>query len=242
MRKLSNYGRFVTSLRFLTLATALLTPTISAQAAEMMNIRGARYCEVIYTESMTKYVVYNTFGLNDCPESLWRRITVEQVKKEANSSFAHLNGPRHWVIDGFKNSSMLNTHPKTFGGLAMRKAGVLNISILEGIRAKTRSNPHYQQWRVERKTTWVYESGKPVYELIDPEGHIFVMQSYSLQKQSQTESSLSSLGKTLTLPSGWRFKTGVLQKQEELPVKDNVAIVVQDNFLNTYQMAGHDFL
>ena len=124
----------------------------------------------------------------------------------------------------------------------MREAGILHISLIEGIKAKARSNPHYHEWRVERKTHWIYEANKPVYELIDPEGHVFVMQSYSNQKNHQTEASLASLGSKLSLPAGWKFKTGVLTKQETLPAVNGVAVVVQDESLNTYQLAPHDFL
>lgn len=237
---MSNYGRFVAPLVIKTLSIILLITPFSSQAAEKMNIRGSRYCEIIFTESLTTYEVYNTFGLNDCPQAVWDKVNLDQVKKEAGSTFVHLNGPRYWVIDGIKNASLMNSIPKVLGGLAMREAGVLHLSVYDLIRAK--SGSQYQQWKVERQTTWIYEPGKPIYELIDPEGHVFVMQSYSTQKYPQSQASLASLASKLSLPTGWQFKTGDIQKRETLSTTNHLAIVVQDNFLNTYQLAAHDFL
>lgn len=120
----------------------------------------------------------------------------------------------------------------------MREAGVLQLSALDLLKAKE----PYQTHDVKRHTTWIYEKDKPIYELIDPKGNVFVMQSYSIQKSPQTESSLRALGKKLNLPSGWHFKTGVLKQSETLEAIHNVAVVVQDDLLNTYQKASVDFL
>lgn len=237
---ISNYGWFVKQLVIQALSVFLLITPFSSQAAEKMNIRGDRYCEIIFTESITTYDVYNTFGLNDCPQSVWKKVNIAQVKKEVGSSFVHLNGPRYWVIDGFEHSSLVNSTPKILGGIAMREAGILHLSAYDLLRAK--SGSHYQQWKVERQTTWIYEPGKPIYELIDPEGNVFVMQSYSIQKHPQTQAALSSLASKLSLPAGWQFKSGNIKKREAIHTTNNIAIVVQDDFLNTYQMAAHDFL
>ena len=237
---ISNYGRFVAPLAIQALSILLSITSFSSHAAEKMTIRGDRYCEIVFTESITTYKVYNTFGLNDCPAAIWNNINVNQVKKDAGSSFVHLNGPRYWVIDGYKHSSLINATPKTLGGLAMRETGILHLSAYDLLRAK--SGSHYQQWKVERHSTWIYEAGKPIYELIDPEGNVYVMQSYSTQKYPQTKESLTSLVSRLTLPTGWQFKTGDIKNREALHTIDNVAIVVQDDYLNTYQKATHDFL
>lgn len=215
----------------------LLTPFLS-QAADKSHMRGTRYCEIIINKSLTNYAVYNTWGLNDCPERIWEKITVAQVKKETGASFAHLNGPRYWVIDGLTNSNLINPSKKTIAGLELREAGVLHMRVLDLLR----SNSPYHQHIVDRHTTWIYQSGKPIYELIDPKGNVFVMQSYSIEKSPQTSSSLAKLGSKLTLPNGWLFKTGTLKKSEILQAIDNHAVVIQDNFLNTYQLATQDFL
>lgn len=212
-----------------------LTPL--SYSAQNLNMRNKRYCEIILSKSLDTYAVYNTWGLNDCPEASWQKVTVDSVKKETNAERVHLNGPRYWVIDGFSQTALVNPTIKTISGIQMREAGVLKLSLLDLIKNKPYS-PH----QVDRKTTWIYQAGKPVYELIDPDGKTYVMQSYSEQKQAQTIEDLEQLATKLNLPADWKFKTGLLAKEETLVAVDEKAIVIQDNFLNTYQLAEHDFL
>lgn len=206
-------------------------------AAEAEGMRGGRYCEVILSESMTQFAVYNTWGLNTCPEDKWSKVTASEIKKETKATMVHLNGPRYWVIDGFKNTQLINKTIKTFDGIAMREAGVLHIELSALLEPR-----YYRTHEVSRKTTWIYQKNKPVYELVDPKGAVYVMQSYSVELHPQTLESLRQLGTQLELPQGWHFKTGVLEKTELLLATDEKAVVVQDNFLNTYQQATHDFL
>ena len=216
----------------------LLLSIPALQAAEKSHLRGGRYCEILLSKSFTTFAVYNTWGLNGCPEGLWRKETVASVKKETSVKAVHLNGPRYWVIDGFTRSNLLNPTVKSIGGIPMREAGVLHLSVFDLLQSKS----SYQEHKVDRQTTLIYQAGKPVYELIDPKGNVFVMQSYSVELSKQTQATLSNLASKLKLPSGWRFKTGTLKQTERLQAIRNVAVVVQDDLLNTYQMATHDFL
>ena len=216
----------------------LCLPTVSDAAEREDGVRGARYCEIILSQSKLQFAVYNTMGLNECPDNLWKKLTVAEIKKETGSFFVYLNGPRHFVIDGFKNTELVAKEEKKFRYLSLREAGVLHLSlwdIMMGARP-------YREHPVDRKTTWIYKAHRPVYELIDPKGRVFVMQSYSLEKKPLTQARLSSLGGQLTLPSGWSYKTGVLKQDRELKAINNKAVVVQDNLLNTYQLATTDFI
>lgn len=215
----------------------LLSPGL-IHAADQTGLRGKRYCEIVLAKSLTRYEVYNTLGLGECPPAQWNKMSISQVKKGTKASFVYLNGPRYWVIDGFKNTSLLNKSIQTFQGMAMREAGLLNFKVADLLKA---SSPFYKH-EVQRHTTWVYQAGKPIYELIAPNGEVFVMQSYSTKKLAQNESSLPSLGSKLKLPKGWVFKSGILTKPAVVVAVNDMAFIVQDNFDNTYQKASHDFL
>lgn len=225
-------------MRLKSLLAALLIAPILTQAGQLSHLRGQRYCEIILAKSLTTYAVYNTIGLNNCPQAIWDTMSIEKIKQETHARFVHLNGPRYWTMDGIDNSSLVNPTVKTINGLALREAGILHLSLLDMV---TLGKP-YKKHEVKRHTTWIYQAGKPVYELIDSENNVYVMQSYSIQKQFQTESSLAQLGEKLHLPNGWSFKTGALKQTENLTAINNLAIVVQDDYLNTYQKATHDFL
>lgn len=215
----------------------LLVFPLFAQEADKTNIRGERYCEIVLSKAITNYAIYNTLGLSDCPTYLWNKVTVAQVKKETGSSFVYLNGPRFWVVDGFNRSKSVTT-PKTINGITMHNGGMLDIKLSSVFKAKS---PYYKH-EIKRQTSWLYEPGKPVYELIDPNGEVFVMQSYSIKKSHQTAHTLAQLGSKLKLPKGWVFKTGTLNQPESLKAINNISIIVQDDLDNTYQKASHDFL
>lgn len=206
-------------------------------AAEQNNMRHYRYCEVLLNESLTKYAVYNTVGLNKCPEDVWSKITTAQIKRETKARFVHLNGPRYFVFDGFKRTALVAPNTRSFGGLKMRIGGILTISLPDLLKAKS-----YQPRIVDRETTWTYLANRPVYELIDPNNTVYVMQSYSIQKQYQNEQSLGQLAAKLSLPKGWKFKTGILQQTKTVQTHNKQAVVIQDDFLNTYQQSKSDLL
>lgn len=225
---------------FFLLITLLTLGISAAQAGTIQNLRGQRYCEIIFATQQSgspQVKVYNTIGLNQCPEQLWDQLDIENLKKESGSFYVHLNGPRYWTIDEMQNSTLINPTIKSFGGITMREAGILKLKWTDFLRLQ---NP-YQQHKVQRQTTWVYKAGKPVFELIDANKNIYIMQSYSVQKNSQTESSLTNLGGKLTLPAGWNFRTRILQKDAYLTPINQVAVVVQDDFLNTYQLETPGF-
>ena len=93
----------------------------------------------------------------------------------------------------------------------------------------------YTPLPVLRSNVWQFKRGGEIYELTDPEGHVYVMQSYSQIIDSDLqESDLSSLGMRLDLPTGWSFSSRLLDENLELTAGGE-AIVVQDNLRNTYQ-------
>ena len=65
------------------------------------------------------------------------------------------------------------------------------------------------------------------------------MQSYSLtEDRSLTAADLSALGDRLELPDGWSYRSSVLDEPLQLALSPNGAIVVQDEFDNSYQRNG----
>jgi len=201
-------------------------------AGNISGLRNARYCEILlnFNNFGHSLHVYNTIGLNDCPKKQWDMINPDKIKKETGAVNVYLNGPRRWIIDGMKNSTLMNSKIKEFNGIAMHEAGILELPLL------FRKLKPYTQMIVQRHTTWVYQSHQPVYELIDSNGNVFIMQSYRLQKEIQTQANLAELSSLLILPKNWHFRMRILDKNYYLTPLNQKAIVLQDNLLNTYQM------
>jgi hypothetical protein len=198
-----------------------------------------RYCEVVVVnteDGTTTQIVYNTLGLNNCPQDQWSALTPEIAAQEFGSQSAELNGPRHWLLDNIQQ----NTAPQppvgvpqtfTFGGIdtAVRaKIEVPSGTAAVGSQAYT-PNP------VQRDTIWIYNQDRTLYELVDPDGNVYVMQSYSQQIDPTLDlRSLDTLGSKLGLPTGWSFKTEKTTDEVNL-VSGGTAYVIQDDLLNSYQ-------
>lgn len=213
-----------------------LTP-LTTYAVTASDLRGKRYCEIAIREEGLTFAVYNTLGLNDCPENEWRNITVSSIRSETGGYFVHLNGPRYLVMDRIKKTQLEGQGIKsvrTFGGLSMRKGATARISIWSLIINQT---SNYKENKVDRNSIFFYDAGKPIYELISPSGDVYVMQSYSVQKTPQTQADLPNLSSKLTLPKGWHYRSGILKKPFALTTSDDKAYVIFDDFYNAYQKA-----
>lgn len=115
----------------------------------------------------------------------------------------------------------------------MRKAGELNLTLAEAMSAGV----PYETRSIKRNTTYAFEAGKLVYELVDPEGRIFVMQSFSLEVSVLTEADLETLGEKLALPEGWIFRARQLSEELHVKAVDGLATILQDDLENTYQLS-----
>lgn len=200
------------------------------------GVRGDRYCEVLvgHLDGTNVHIeVYNTYLLNECPEDIWSAMDSAAIKADLMADVVVLNGPRYWVMDAFESTKPIDAAPKMIGGLSMRLSGELDLPLSAVMGGQT----PYAPLSVARTTTWVYEAGKMVYELVDPQGKVFDMQSYSVQKTPQTEASLAALGSQLQLPSGWQFRARTLDATLKVTAVDGLATIVQDELANTYQLS-----
>ncbi|MDX2346211.1 MAG: hypothetical protein QNK11_05005 [Legionella sp.] len=202
------------------------------------NVRGTRYCEIIASDGWLRCAVYTTEGVNNCPSSAWKTLTKKDVKEATGAAKVILQGPRYWTMDKIQTTPLIQVERKKFKTLKTRKIAYVQIALSDLLHGRK----PYHQHKIDLNNTFTYEAGKPVYELIDSKGHVYVMQSYSLDKTRQTERSLLTLGSKLRLPKGWQFKTGVLNKNMALKTVNNKAVVLHDDLMNRYQLSTHDFL
>jgi len=205
------------------------------------NLRNQRYCEIIPSvqDGLTVTTeVYNTLGLNDCPQDKWVQITEEEVNAEYGAKQTKLNGPRFWTMDSIlAMGSSVESPTFTFGGpdgIEMQRRAVLTTKINEA----TVGEAFYAPNQVARDTVFVFNAGEPVFELTDPEGNVYMMQSYTtVEDGSLTYDQLPDLASKLALPEGWIFSTRVLDAEFRLTTEatDGFAFVVNDNLYNSYQ-------
>jgi len=77
----------------------------------------------------------------------------------------------------------------------------------------------------------VYAKGKPVYELVDPEGNVYVLQAHDEQFPHEL---LPRLGDKLKLPKGWQYRTRALTEDLILDLGPNQTIYAVGDDLHQY--------
>ena len=209
------------------------TEAASATPAGTGDIRNARYCEVLpIALKGGKLVasVYNTLGLNECPDEAWKALDVKAIQQQFKAIRVELNGPRYFLMNQIiPKGATASGETVMIGGIGFTKRAevVLSLTGMKSIPYETRD--------IERDTSYVFKKGDMIFELVDADGNHYVMQSYSLIIDPKlTIDDLPNLGDRLKLPDGWTFQTAV-PEQDLVLTADGVAHVIQDDFGNTYQ-------
>lgn len=198
------------------------------------GMRGVRYGEVLAVflrDTGLEAEVYGTQMLNDCPQELWEKLDADTIAKDMGAVFAKLNGPRYWLLDGLGSKvAVVDPVFKEFNGIQMRRIATIPLGADFAAGA-------YVVRNVNRGAVFFWDAGKPVYELVDPDGRPFVMQARCVGVDSRmTEESLATLGDRLALPAGWTYRSRVLDSELVIDTSATLATVVQDEFENTYTL------
>lgn len=205
------------------------------EEASAQGLRGQRYGEVLllYPRAGTVVAdVYNSFGLNDCPQQLWAELDAHQIAGENDALVALLNGPRYWLMDAI-TKSVAADEPReiiTFGGISMFKAGTVTVGDPQELQ-RGGYTPH----AVNRKTVFTFDEGSEIYELVDPDGTRWVMQSWSQQVDpALAQEDLSDRGPRLSVPPGWTYSAQMLSQTLDVDTRAVDAAVLQDDLQNSY--------
>lgn len=198
----------------------------------MEDLRGKRYGEVLLVSvgaDGPQATVYNTFPLNDCPAELWSQLDADSLAEEHNAAAALLNGPRYWLMDSIEKDMAGDPETVTFGGIDMIRQATVEL---------TSMNPApYLPNTVSRNAVFVFDAGEPVFELTDPDGGRWVMQTWSrVVDPDLSYEDLPGLAKRLRLPEGWSYRMRVLDAPLRIDTSSQAAQVLQDDLTNSYSL------
>ena len=198
------------------------------------NMRNVRYGEVlaVFTpDNKLEAEVYGTQMINDCPDELWKTLDPAVIAGEMSALVVKLNGPRYWVLDGLGTKvAFVEPVMRDFNGLMMRRIATVDL----GDRPDTIP---YEERYVNRGAVFFFDAGSVVYELITPQGKVYVMQAYCVGVDPTLNlDNLSDLATRLDLPTGWSFRSRILDAELVVDTTDHPATVVQDEFENTYTL------
>jgi hypothetical protein len=215
-------------------AAALGAGGTGASAAQRhgAKLHDARYCELLElkgTPPAAKVTVWNTIGLNRCPDAQWRAFDPAALATELGDTAVVLNGPRHFLMD---SATAATGGVRAFHGMRMRRVATVPIrSAAELVQTP------YTDRTISRTNTWRWRRGRTVFELVAPGGDTYVMQSYAqIRDPALTLAKLRTLGRRLKPPRGWRYRVRTLSRPLVLTA-DGSATILQDELQNTYQLA-----
>ena len=197
--------------------------------------RGLAQCELFLMQSEAgklEALVYNTTGLNDCPPRKYDPMDAKVLAQKTQSDVVWKNPRRFWMMDHLTFS--LVGEPRDFDGLPFNF--VAKMQMPAGFDASKDQSAHaYVPMKIHRVTTYEYLKGKLVFLLQSPDGHTWVMQTYTNHvDHSLKEADLPNLGQRLKLPDGWQFKAKVLDRNLIINTT-GLANIVPDNLANMYQ-------
>jgi hypothetical protein len=199
----------------------------------LTDVFGKRYGEVLLvrvTQTGPEATVYNSFPLNDCPADLWSQLDPQVIATEHGAAAALLNGPRYWLMRTIEKAVTGTPETKTFGGIEMLRQATVQLSSM---------NPApYTVNKVSRHAVFVFDANRPIFELIDPQGRRWVMQTRSqIVDPTLSLDDLPGLAARLRLPSGWSYQPRTLTSLLRIDTTTEDAHVTQDDLANSYSLA-----
>ena len=142
------------------------TMTLTMKA--LPDSRGYIYCELLFQYD-SGIDVYSTSPLAPCSLEWWENLDLDALAEEFGAEAVLKNGPQFWASDEVR--LMLS-----------ERVPVAGIDMVFGARLPpgTEEVAPYAVFLPAKYHYLAYEAGKPVYQLVDPEGHVYVAQAHKL--------------------------------------------------------------
>ncbi|MGZ5214588.1 MAG: hypothetical protein ACXWEN_12680 [Actinomycetota bacterium] len=185
---------------------------------------------------------FNSLGVvDDVPDdefdASFRALDPEELKKEYGGDGVRFNGPRRFLADRMTGQAFNGGELSMLGPIPMYTYGTFVVPDFDAFIAG--KQVPYHETISRRTTTWFFDAGTEVYELVSPEGTVFVMQSASqMIDPHNTVDNLPTLGDRLSLPEGWQFRVRTLDSELVMAATyddDPPNMIVLDEFENNYQ-------
>jgi len=170
-------------------------------------------------------------------DARFRALEPEELRKEYGGDAVRFNGPRRFLGDRFTAEALDGGRVSMLGAIPMYLYGLFVVPDFDAFIAGKQTP--YRETVSKRTTTWFFDAGAEVYELVSPEGIVYVMQSASLAVDpDNTVDKLPTLGDRLLLPEGWQFRVRTLEVELVMRATyddDPPNTIVLDEFENNYQ-------
>ena len=194
------------------------TMTLTMQT--LPNSRGYLYCELVFNYGDVGDDIYSTSPLAEAKVDWWDKLDLEALAKEFGAKSVYKNGPQWWSMD---EVGVMASGPVPVAGARM----VFGAHLPPG----TLKIPKYTVFNPAKYQNLVWKAGKPVYQLVDPDGHVYVLQGHKIPTDE-----LATLGEKFQhLPDGWKYRVKVLTEDLVMRLTPKAPIPsVQDEFDQIY--------
>ena len=198
---------------------------------DMRNVRYGEVLGVFARDGRFEAEVFGTQLINDCPQELWETLDATEIAADMGAIGVKLNGPRYWTLDAFgQKVAVAEPVLRDFNGITMRRIATVDLVEIPKLGP-------YNETKVNRGVIFFWDEGQTVHELINPEGHAYVMQALCTGVDpTMSPESLLTLGERLELPDGWSYRTRVLEEELIVDTTATIATVLQDEFENSYTL------
>ncbi len=198
---------------------------------DMRNVRYGEVLGVFARDGHFEAEVFGTQLINDCPQELWETLDATEIAAEMGAIGVKLNGPRYWTLDAFgQKVAVAEPVLRDFNGITMRRIATVDLGEIPKLGP-------YNETKVNRGVIFFWDEGQTIHELINPEGHAYVMQALCTGVDpTMSPESLLTLGERLELPEGWSYRTRVLEEELIVDTTSTIATVLQDEFENSYTL------
>ena len=172
------------------------------ESITLTDIRGMVFCEFLLI-SDKEVTIYNTSADGACDLVAFGKLDPSGIASEHGVKAAQLNGPKYWIMD---EQTLGMGETKTFGGIAARYAATLPLAALG---AGGGAAP-YAPYVTRKEQKMIYHAEQPVYELVDKDGDVYVLNAYGSKVE---DADPANLAKQLEPAEGWSFRIRVLDEE-----------------------------
>lgn len=194
--------------------------TITLTLQTLPDSRGYQYCELVFDYGHIGNDIYSTSPLAESSLDWWDNLDLDALAREFGAEAVYKNGPQWWSMD---EVGVMASDPVRVAGVDM----VFGAHLPPG----TMAIPKYAVFSPAKTQNLAWKAGKPVYQLDDRDGHVYVLQGHKVPQDS-----LAKLGDQFKeLPEGWKFRVSVLTEDLVMNLTPKEPIPsVQDEFNQIY--------
>jgi hypothetical protein len=221
----------------------------STQSKHFDNMNRVRYIEIFVvggngiTGNLRANVYNTTFipGLDiktdkdTAPQAWVQSLNNDEIKKRFSALGAAINGPKLWMLDWVDIPLGAD---QEFNGKTIPWCAELHLTKTE---LKEMGKLPYVSTTIARKSKIGYNKGTLVFLIDDSAGNTWIMKGFELgmtPRWTYEEFAADPASKFKQLPTGWKYRTKVLDQDLILVPETGVATIMPDEFFNVYDKTG----